>query len=112
MKLTMILALVLSVVAGAALPANQLGQPVFTDGVASGDVTSTSAILWTRVDRRTSVKVEVWDDPTLSGQKAFQATEPQTSSAGDFTVKIEATGLRPTRPTITDLGTGMKREDR
>jgi len=47
------------------------------------------------VDRRSSVKVEVWDNPTLTGQKAFQATEPQTSSAVDFTVKIEATGLRP-----------------
>ena len=95
MKSTIILALVISVVTGTALPAGQPGQPVFTDGVASGDVTSTSAILWTRVDRRTSVKVEVWDNPTLSGQKAFQATEPQTSSADDFTVKIEATGLRP-----------------
>lgn len=95
MKSTMILALILSVVTGTALSADQPGQPVFTDGVASGDVTSTSAILWTRVDRQTSVKVEVWDNPTLTGQKAFQATEPQTSSAVDFTVKIEATGLRP-----------------
>ena len=95
MKLVMILALVLCVVTVTALPAVQPGQPTFTHGVASGDVTSTSAILWTRVDRRTSVKVEVWDDPSLTGQKVFQATEPQTSSAGDFTVKIEATGLEP-----------------
>src|SRR5215211_4104396 len=95
MKLVMILALVLCVVTVTALPAVQPGQPTFTHGVASGDVTSTSAILWTRVDRRASVKVEVWDDPSLTGQKVFQATEPQTSSAGDFTVKIEATGLQP-----------------
>lgn len=95
MKSAMILALVLSVVTGTALLADQPGQPVFTHGVASGDVTSTSAILWTRVDRQTSVKVEVWDNPALTGQKAFQATEPQTSSVVDFTVKIEATGLTP-----------------
>jgi alkaline phosphatase D len=95
MKSAMILALVFCVVTGTALPAVQPGQPTFTHGVASGDVTSTSAILWTRVDRRTSVKVEVWDDPSLTGQKVFQATEPQTSSAGDFTIKVEATGLQP-----------------
>lgn len=95
MKLIMILTLILSVVTGTALSADQPGQPVFTHGVASGDVTATSAILWTRVDRRTSVKVEVWDNPSLTGQKVFQATEPQTSSAGDFTVKIEATELQP-----------------
>lgn len=91
----MIFALLLSLVTGTTLTAYQAGQPVFTDGVASGDVTSTSAILWTRVDRQTSVKVEVWDNPALSSQKAFQATVPQTSSTGDFTVKIEATGLSP-----------------
>ncbi len=95
MKTSVIIALVLSVVTGTALSNNQPGQPVFTHGVASGDVTSTSAILWTRVDRQTSVKVEVWDNATLTGPKVFQATEPQTSSAGDFTVKIEATGLSP-----------------
>ncbi len=66
MKSTTILALILSVLTGTALSADQPGQPVFTHGVASGDVTSTSAILWTRVDRRTSVKVEVWDNPTLT----------------------------------------------
>jgi alkaline phosphatase D len=91
----MILALVLCVVTVTALPADQPGRPLFTHGVASGDVTSNSSILWTRVDRRTSVKVEVWDDPSLTGPKVFQATEPQTASDDDFTVKIEATGLQP-----------------
>jgi alkaline phosphatase D len=85
-----------SLVASVAVTADQsTGQPVFTDGVASGDVTSSTAILWTRVDRATSVKLEIWDNPMLSGQKAFEATEPQTSDANDFTVKIEATGLAP-----------------
>ena len=71
------------------------GPPVFTDGVASGDVTSSSAILWTRIDRNTSVKVEVWNNPQLKGKKAFQKTVPQVSGERDFTVKIDATGLAP-----------------
>ena len=68
-------------------------QPVFTHGVASGDVTPTSAILWTRLDGPSSVIVDVWED--LTGQKVFQPTGSQATAAGDFTVKIEATGLRP-----------------
>jgi len=73
----------------------QTGPPVFTDGVASGDVTSTSAILWTRVDRDAAVKVEVWSNPQLKGKKAFQKTVPHVSAGHDFTVKIDATGLAP-----------------
>jgi alkaline phosphatase D len=69
--------------------------PVFTHGVASGDVTATSAVLWTRIDRETNVKVEVWTNPGLQGPKAFQQTVPQVSAARDFTVKVDATGLSP-----------------
>ena len=72
MKSVMILALVLCVVTVTALPAAWSRQPAFTHGVASGDVTSTAAILWTRVDRQASVKVEVWDNPFLAG-RIFQA---------------------------------------
>lgn len=71
------------------------GVPVFTDGVASGDVTSSSAILWTRIDRDTNVKVEVWNDPALHGKRAFQRVIPHTSAARDFTIKVDATGLAP-----------------
>ena len=44
---------VLAVVAAAAASADSGGVPAFTHGVASGDVTATSAILWTRIDRDT-----------------------------------------------------------
>jgi alkaline phosphatase D len=71
------------------------GVPVFTDGVASGDVTATSAILWTRVDRDTSVKVEVWNNPRLKGPKSFRQTVPHASVEHDFTIKVDATGLTP-----------------
>jgi alkaline phosphatase D len=75
-------------------PAARAATPVFTHGVASGDVTSSSAILWTRVDIRTTLKLEVWDNPGLTGKKAFQSS-PRASAARDFTVKVDATGLEP-----------------
>ncbi len=67
----------------------------FTHGVASGDVTATSAILWTRVDRDTAVKVEVWSNPQLKGKKAFQQVIRHAPADHDFTVKLDATGLSP-----------------
>jgi len=82
------------VIAAAVLasPAAALAN-AFAQGVASGDVTSTSAILWTRVDGGGQAKVEVWDNPGLTGKKAFQRNMPSTSAGSDFTVKIDATGL-------------------
>ena len=67
----------------------------FTQGVASGDVTTTSAIVWSRVDGGGQAKVEVWDNPGLTGKKAFQRNVAQTSAGSDFTVKIDVTGLSP-----------------
>src|SRR5258706_4049694 len=84
-----------ALVVSEAATAQRGGVPVFADGVASGDVTASSAILWTRVDRDTSVKVEVWSNPRLLGKKAFQRTFPRVSAAHDFTVKVDATELAP-----------------
>jgi 3-phytase/alkaline phosphatase D len=80
---------------GFAASAQAAGPPVFTDGVASGDVTANSAILWTRIDRDASVKVEVWSNPQLKGRKAFQKTVARALAQLDFTVKIDAIGLAP-----------------
>ena len=80
---------------GAGAGAQSGGGPVFTHGVASGDVTSRSAILWTRIDRDTAVKVEVWSNPQLKGKKAFQQVIPNAPADRDFTVKVDATGLLP-----------------
>jgi len=88
----------LAVAAGLPTPgavADSGGVPVFTHGVASGDVTSSAAVLWTRIDRATNVKVEVWDNPELAGKKSFQRTVPQVSASRDITVKVDATGLEP-----------------
>ena len=89
------LGLAVAVAAAPRAAADSGGVPVFTDGVASGDVTATSAILWTRIDRDTNVKAEVWNNPDLTGMKAFQQTVPHASAAHDFTVKVDATGLSP-----------------
>ncbi len=76
---------------GAAAPRS---QPVFEHGVASGDVTSSTAVLWTRVDRRAKVKVEVYDNPRLHGRKVFKAKVKATATK-DFTAKATARGLEP-----------------
>ena len=91
----MLMLAALGLLAGPTARADSGGVPVFTSGVASGDVTRTSAILWTRIDRDTNVKVEVWSNPALAGKKAFQQTVPHASAAHDFTVKIDATNLNP-----------------
>jgi alkaline phosphatase D len=91
----LLVGLAIVVAAAPGVEADSGGVPVFTDGVASGDVTATSAILWTRIDRDTNVKVEVWGNPELKGMKAFQQTVPHVSAAHDFTVKIDATALSP-----------------
>src|SRR6266576_995191 len=70
------------------------GAISFTDGVASGDVTSTRAILWTRVDTADNIKVEIFDNAALHPPKVFQG-QFKTSAARDNTVKIDATGLTP-----------------
>jgi alkaline phosphatase D len=76
-----------------AMPASA-GAVQFTDGVASGDVTSTRAILWTRVDVADNIKVEIFNNAALHPPKVFIG-KMKTSAARDFTVKIDASGLQP-----------------
>ena len=71
------------------------GPPVqFTHGVASGDVTQSRAVLWTRVDGPRKVTVEVSWNPKFWGWKSFTGNF-RTSAARDFTVKIDANRLCP-----------------
>jgi len=67
-------------------------DPSFPDGVASGDVTSSTAVLWARVVSRARVKVEVSTDAGFNGQAAFRLTlSPSTDD--DLTVNVLAFGL-------------------
>jgi alkaline phosphatase D len=75
----------------AAAPGPDLDFPL---GVASGEVTHSSAVLWTATNGPSAVKLEVFDNPALSPPKVFQATT-QAGAGSDFTVKLTASGLEP-----------------
>ena len=64
----------------------------FRFGVAAGEVTSTSAILWTRAPADGNVRLVVRLGPEVVAAKVLQAT-----SASDLTVQSRITGLRPGR---------------
>jgi alkaline phosphatase D len=71
----------------------------FREGVAAGDVTANSAILWTRAENQitqqgiaTHLKAQVSADPTFKiGVRSFEGT---TAPDRDYTLKLEATGLK------------------
>lgn len=67
----------------------------FTHGVASGEVTPFSAVLWTRVDREAALTVEVSTDPTFSGRTVIE--RGTATIINDFTVKVTARPLEPGR---------------
>jgi alkaline phosphatase D len=70
------------------------GAVSFVNGVASGDVTSTRAILWAQTDTADNFKVEVFNNAALHPPKIFSG-KMKTSAARDFTLKVDATGLTP-----------------
>ncbi|MDH3257060.1 MAG: alkaline phosphatase D family protein [Nitrospinota bacterium] len=61
-------------------------EPAFTHGVASGDVTDESAVLWTRVNRKSKVKVEVAYDPSFN--VIIFKDKKKARAKNDFTVKF------------------------
>lgn len=83
--------------AGALLAAScgERGRPVagFSLGVASGDVTSTSALLWTRADAVGPVRAVIATDPGFDHVVARVAGE--ASPARDLTVQVTVSGLEP-----------------
>ena len=84
----------------------------FTHGIASGDITDSSAILWTRVDQTTKLTLEVSTNPNFSGKVIRQKVE--ASAASDFTIKALVDKLKPGkdyffrfrgRKSMSDVGT-------
>src|SRR6266849_921629 len=73
------------------LPAARL-EP-FAYGVAAGDLTSDSVVLWTRTPGAASVTAELAVSETFEDLTVLPAV-PATA-ATDFTVKVVATGLKP-----------------
>lgn len=68
-------------------------RPTITHGVASGDVSFDSAVLWSRCDRPARMRVE-WST-TESFHNARRVTGPVTGVEQDFTAKLELTRLPP-----------------
>ena len=79
--------------AACAGPAQRAAEPAFTHGVASGDMTAESAVLWTR----TAAPMRVIPELSLTpGFETPRRLAPASSSAaGDSTVKVLADGLEP-----------------
>jgi alkaline phosphatase D len=69
----------------------------FTSGVAAGDVTSTTAVLWTRAEGGDFVSVSL-SDVTDDGSAGFaRVYNVDTSAARDYTVNVQVDGLTPDR---------------
>lgn len=86
-----ILVTLLALAAGCAdTPPPVPGSSLFTHGVASGDMTSDSVVLWTRTIRELQISPEVWDGAGIARMPA-RTTGPET----DFTAKFLVTGLAP-----------------
>ena len=99
-RLFLVFAVVSLVAVGCSLPSLTPGTAGFPDGVAAGDVTDSSAILWTRTSADASVDLAVYDYVVTPGSPLITAgTTPvftasgSTSAATDYTVKIPVTGL-------------------
>lgn len=71
----------------------QAAAPRLTHGIASGEVTATSANIWTRADQETEIPVEYARTATfqpLSGKSTIVVSAEQ-----DFTGVVALTGLQP-----------------
>lgn len=65
----------------------------FAYGVASGDMTGDSAVLWTRTPNATTVTPELSETPGFENPQVLPVV--QSSAASDFTVKVVAKSLKP-----------------
>jgi alkaline phosphatase D len=85
--------------AGSALRAGtaaaQARDAAFLHGVASGDPLADRVILWTRIAAAASISVEwrIW--PLAEARPARASGRVETGPERDWTVKVDATGLRP-----------------
>ncbi|MGH2453202.1 MAG: alkaline phosphatase D family protein [bacterium] len=64
---------------------------LFPQGVAAGDATHQTAVVWTRTEGPASVRVEFGTDAGFTGARTVQAS---SSADGDHTVNVGLTGLQ------------------
>ena len=77
--------------AGGQAPPNDAAS-FFPQGVAAGDVTATSAVLWVRTSRPAPLRLDVAPRPSLTGARTFDL---RTELGTDFTVQQDVDGLEP-----------------
>ncbi|QNE22220.1 alkaline phosphatase [Kribbella qitaiheensis] len=68
-------------------------RPALPSGIASGDVTSNSAVVWSRTDRRSRLVVDLTSHGRFD--RAIRLRGPVTSADDDFTAQLPLRGLRP-----------------
>ncbi|MEM7314178.1 MAG: alkaline phosphatase D family protein [Planctomycetota bacterium] len=76
--------------------ANTSGSISVPNGVASGSVTSSTAVVWSRSDRPARMFVEVADNDDFRGARRIRG--PAALEQGDFTGKVLLTGLNAGSP--------------
>src|SRR5688572_25874729 len=64
---------------------------VLTHGIASGDVTSSTAVIWARASGNAQMHVEVASNPEFVGAKSGRSAH--ASAATDFTAQLTLEGL-------------------
>ncbi|MFL5782921.1 MAG: alkaline phosphatase D family protein [Thermoleophilaceae bacterium] len=80
----------LALTAASAVPASAAG---FKYGVAAADVTSSSALLWTRSDKAGTIRLEITTSPTSSDKRKIGNL--QAKPANDNTVSVVVKQLKP-----------------
>jgi alkaline phosphatase D len=74
-------------------PSAQVPAPlVLTHGIASGDVTSSTAVIWARASGKAQMHVDVDTDPALSRPRSSKSAA--ASEAADFTAQLTLEGLK------------------
>jgi alkaline phosphatase D len=70
----------------------RLARPTLTHGIASGDVTATSAAIWARADGPARIEIEISPRKGFSGARRLRAF---AKAATDYAVTVDVGRLRP-----------------
>lgn len=70
-----------------------LKKPFISHGVASGDITNSSAILWARTNEEATVQFEISTDSHFKDKTIIKTSD--ATEEHDFTAKVSVTGLKP-----------------
>ena len=93
-RLACVVTAVVAIAAADGVPANGAAEAlVLTHGVASGDVTSSSAVVWARASGPAQMHVELSTDAGFEGVKSTRSAS--ATAASDFTAQLVLRGLDP-----------------